>query len=173
MTDTGYQYLDRLAKKGKYIPDVAVASGIILEDQIFKALALGAPYFKLVEMARGPLAAAMVGKNIGRMIQEGQSLVYVSRFGRTIDEIFITAPELQQEYGKRFKDIPTGAMGLYTYMKRLEQGVRQLMAGARKFSLDHITRDDIAALTHEAAELSGIKYIMNVDKEEAAKILNA
>jgi len=42
-----YRYLNKLAKDGHYVPDVAVGGGIILEDQIFKVLALGAPYFKL------------------------------------------------------------------------------------------------------------------------------
>ncbi|MGQ9617562.1 MAG: FMN-binding glutamate synthase family protein [Candidatus Aminicenantia bacterium] len=168
-----YQYLDKLAKKGKYIPDVAVASGIILEDQIFKALALGAPYFKLVCMARGPVAAAMVGKNIGKMIEEGQTPVYVTRFGNSIEEVFVSTPELKRRYGDRFEQIPAGAIGLYTYMKRIEQGLKQLMAGNRKFTLENITRDDIAAITKEAAEISGITYVMEADKEEAEKILKS
>jgi len=45
------------------------------------------------------------------------------------------------------------------------------MAGARKFSLQYITRDDIAALTRDAAEISGIPYISDVDKDEVQKIL--
>jgi len=47
------------------------------------------------------------------------------------------------------------------------------MAGCRKFSLEYISRDDIATLTHEASEISGIKYIMEVDKSEVGKILNS
>jgi len=45
------------------------------------------------------------------------------------------------------------------------------MTGARKFTLNHITRDDIAALTKEVADVSGIQYIMDVDKKEVNKIL--
>ncbi len=88
------------------------------------------------------------------------------------DEIFETAPELRKKFGDKFDDIPTGAIGLYTYMKRLNQGLRQIMCGSRKFALEYIDRRDIAALTHEASEISGIPYIMDCDKEEAAKILN-
>jgi hypothetical protein len=51
------------------------------------------------------------------------------------------------------------------------QGLRQMMAGARKFSLEHISRDDIAALTEEAAGISGIRYVTEVDQEELDKIL--
>jgi hypothetical protein len=47
------------------------------------------------------------------------------------------------------------------------------MAGSRKFSLKYITRDDIAALTHDAADISAISYIMDVDKEQVAKILDS
>ncbi len=167
-----YKYLDKLSKKGKYIPEVAIAGGFTLEDQIFKGLALGAPYFKLIGMARGPLAAAMVGKNIGKRLEEGSLPVYVARFGQRIEEVFVTAPELKRRYGETFERISPGAIGLYTHMKRLEQGIKQLMCGARKFALEYIVRDDIAALTLEAAQISGIKYMMECDKEDAEKILN-
>ena len=113
----------------------------------------------------------MVGKTIGKRINEGQIPVYVERFGSSADEIFVTAPELRRKFKERFKDIPTGAIGLYTYFKRLSQGVRQLMAGNRKFALSYIGRDDIAALTKEAADISGIPFITDVDKDEVRKIL--
>ena len=167
-----YQYLDRLAKKGKYIPDVAIASGISMEDQILKGLALGAPYFKIVGMARAPLAAAMVGKTIGKKIESGEDCVYISRFGRTKDEIFVTASELRNTFGDKYNSIPTGAIGLYTYLERIKQGLRQLMCGTRKFALDFITRDDIASLTREATEISGIQYIMECDKTEVNKFFD-
>jgi len=169
-----YEYTKRMADKGEHVPAVAVAGGFTFEDQIFKGLALGAPFVKLVGMARSPIAAVMVGKTIGRAIDEGEIPVYVERFGATKDEIFVTSPELRKELGdEEFERIPTGAIGLYTYYERLAQGLRQLMCGARKFNLSHITRDDITALTREAAEVSGITYLMDVDKAEARAILEA
>ena len=63
------------------VPAFAVAGGFTFEDQIFKGLAMGAPFVKLVGMARGPIAAAMVGKTIGRAMDEHQLPVYVERFG--------------------------------------------------------------------------------------------
>ena len=42
---------------------------------------------------------------------------------------------------------------------------------ARKFSLEHITRDDIASPAKDVAEVSGIHYIMDVDKKEVDTIL--
>jgi glutamate synthase domain-containing protein 2 len=168
-----YKYVDTLAERGEYIPDIAVAGGFAFEDQMLKGLALGAPYFKLIGMARAPLAAAMVGKTIGKKIKEGMIPVYVERFGTEAEEIFVTAPELKRKFGKDFEKLPTGAIGLYTYMERLNQGLRQIMAGCRKFALEYIDRDDIASLTHEASEISGIQYIMECDKEEAQKILDS
>jgi glutamate synthase domain-containing protein 2 len=168
-----YKYADKLAKKGEHVPDIAVAGGFAFEDQMFKGLALGAPYFKLIGMARAPLAAAMVGKTIGRRINEGMVPVYVERFGTTKEDIFVTAPDLKKELGAKFDKLPTSGMGLYTYFERLHQGLRQIMAGSRKFRLEFITRDDIAALTREAAEISGIQYIMECDEDEAEKILNS
>lgn len=168
-----YQYIKKLDDKGEYIPDVAAAGGITFEDQIYKVLALGAPYFKAVGMARGPMAATMVGKTIGKRITEGQIPVYVERFGNSAEEIFVTAPKLKRMYKDRFESIPTGGLGLYGYFERLSQGLRQFMAGSRKFSLEYITRDDIASLTREAADISGIPYITEMDKEEAEKILNS
>jgi len=166
-----YQYCDCLAKKGQYVPPTALAGGFTFEDQIFKGLALVAPYAKMIAWARGPLAAAMVGKTIGHRIEENALPIYIERFGTTVSEVFVTAPELQERYKDRFKKLPTGAIGFYTYYQRVAQGLRQLMCGARKFSLEHISRDDIAALTPRAAEISNIPLVSDVDAEEVEKIL--
>jgi len=167
-----YQYAKRLADRGEYVPDIAFAGGITFEDQIFKALALGAPFVKCVGMARSPLASAMVGKTIGSRINDGQIPVYVERFGNTREEIFVTAPELKRRYIERFEELPSGAIGLYTYFARLNQGLRQLMAGARKFNLSYISRNDIASLTREVADVSGIPMVTEIDKDEVDNILN-
>ncbi|MFA5795312.1 MAG: FMN-binding glutamate synthase family protein [Candidatus Brocadiia bacterium] len=168
-----YQYAKKLAERGKYIPALVVAGRFTFEDSIFKGLALGAPFVKMIGMARAPIAAAMVGKTIGAAIESGNLPVYVERFGSSRDEIFVTSASLRKELGNdAFSKLPTGAIGLYTYYERLAQGLRQLMAGSRKFSLKHISRDDIAALTHEASDISGITHIMDVDKKEIDKILS-
>ena len=166
-----YHYAHRLAERGEQLPALAVAGGFTFEDQIFKGLALGAPYVKLVGMARGPIAAAMVGKTLGRAIKAHQVPVYVERFGTGTDEIFVTASELRRELGNEaFEKLPTGALGLYTYYERLAQGLRQFMAGSRKFALPYLARSDLAALTREAAEISGIDYISDVDRDEVEKL---
>jgi hypothetical protein len=100
--------------------------------------------------------------------------VYIERFGNTKDEIFVTSANLRKELGdEAFEKIPAGALGLYTYYERLAQGLQQLMCGSRKFSLEHVSRDDIACLTHECADISGIPYLTDVDKDEVEDILNS
>lgn len=169
-----YQYAKDLHERGEYVPSLALAGGFTFEDHIFKGLALGAPFVKLIGMARSPIAAAMVGKTIGRSIDERQVPVYVERFGMTKDEIFVTAPELRKKLGnKEFEKLPTGAIGLYTYYERLAQGLRQLMCGSRKFTLEYMTRNDLASLTFPAQQISGIPHLMDLDKNEVVDILNS
>jgi glutamate synthase domain-containing protein 2 len=168
-----YGYAKQLADAGRRVPDLVLAGGFVFEDQIFKGLAIGAPFVKMVGMARAPIAAAMVGKTIGKTIAESQLPVYVERFGRTRDEIFVTAADLRHLVGNdEFEKLPAGAIGLYTYYERLAQGLRQLMCGARKFATSYIARDDLACLTREAAEISGIQFTLDVDREEVKAILN-
>ena len=84
-----------------------------------------------------------------------------------------TAAELKHKLGPdRFAEVPTGALGLYTYYERLAQGMKQIMCGSRKFALEYISRNDLAALTREASDISGIPYVMDLDKEDAKNILD-
>ena len=168
-----YNFVDILSKKGEHIPDIVVAGGFTFEDHIFKGLSMGAPYVKLIGMARGPLAAAMVGKTLGNRINENDMPVYVGRFGNSKEDVFVTSAEVKEKLGARFDELPTGALGLYTYVERLNQGLRQIMAGSRKFSLEYMTRDDLGSLTKEAAEISGIPWVMDLDKDEIKKVLDS
>jgi glutamate synthase domain-containing protein 2 len=166
-----YQYLRRLEEKRAFIPSCAMAGGLSLEDHIFKAFALGAPFIKAVCLGRSSMTAAMVGNTIGGMIKKGKVPADVAKYGTDIEHVFVLAAKLKEKYGKDFQKIPSGAIGMITYFDRLNAGLQQLMAGARKFALKHITRDDLCALTREAAEVSGISYVMETDKEEAKRIL--
>ena len=168
-----YQYVDYLAKNGKYVPDIAFAGGFTLEDQMFKGFALGAPYVKAIGMARSSLAAAMVGKTIGKRVLEGGLPVYIERYGRAMEEVFVTGVHLRDTYGDDFMRQHPGAIGVYTYYQRLAQGLSQFMCGARKFALEYITRDDMVALTREAADVSGIKFVTELDEDEAWEIIKS
>jgi glutamate synthase domain-containing protein 2 len=167
-----YNMAKSLADRGKYVPDLAIAGGFTLEDQIYKGMALGAPYFKLVGMARSPITACMVGKTISNRISKDNIPASIKKYGEDFETIFIEASNLKNKYNSRFKDIPGSAIGLVTYFKRLEQGLKQLMCGARKFSLEFVSRDDLVSLTKEASEISSIPYVMNTDENEVNAILN-
>jgi glutamate synthase domain-containing protein 2 len=165
-----YDYLARLEKRGKFIPSCAIAGGIVLEDQIFKALALGAPYVKAVCMGRASQAAAMVGNTVGKKAVEGMETARERE--EAIFRTFAATASLKEKYGDGFKRIPPAAIGMHTFYDRLTQGLQQLMAGARKFALQYISRDDMMSLTQEAAQVSGIPYIMDIDAEAVDKILS-
>ena len=165
-----YDYLSRLEKKGAFIPSCAIAGGIALEDQVFKAIALGAPYIKAVCIGRASQTAAMVGKTVGEKAQE--TLETPEGKEEAIFRTFAAAANLKEKYGKGFNKIPPAAIGMYTYYDRLATGLQQLMAGTRKFALNYVSRDDLMSLTTEAAEVSGIPYLMDVDAEKVDKILS-
>lgn len=166
-----YKFASRLKAKGRYVPSLAIAGGFSLEDHIFKALALGAPFFKAVCMGRALMIPAFVGKNIGKWIQEEKLPTEIKKYGDVVERIFITAETLKSRYGKDFTRIPLGAVAMYTFCDRLKLGLQQLMAGARKFAIKYIDRNDLVSLTKEAAEVTGIPYVMESDMEEAERIL--
>ncbi len=169
-----HRYATYLAGRRATLPALALGGGFAFEDQIMKGLALGAPFVKLIGMARAPIAAAMVGKTLGRAIDDGAMPVYVQRFGKTREEVFVTASDLKKDLGAdTFDKIPSGALGLFTYYERLAQGLRQFLAGSRKFDVSQVSRDDIASLTPEAAAVSGIPFVMDTDHELAKKILDS
>jgi len=166
-----YQMAKRLEEKGAFVPDIGMAGGFSLEDHVFKAIALGAPYVKGVCMGRATMIPAMVGKNVGEWIKSGKLPKDISKYGDSVEQIFEAAPELMEKYGDSFKELPLGAVSMYAYCDRVSTGLKQLMAGERKFALKHVTRNDLISLTREAAEVTGIPYVMDSDKEAIDKIL--
>jgi len=166
-----YKFASELKAKGKYVPDIAMAGGFSLEDHIFKAIAMGAPFVKAVCMGRATMIPAMVGKNIQRWILEEKLPAEIKKYGDTVEKIFVSAETLKSKFGKDYEKIPVSAIGMYTFCDRLILGLQQLMAGARKFATKHLERPDLISLTKEAAEVTGIPYVMESDAEEAERIL--
>ncbi len=163
----------KLAAKGAYVPDIAIAGGLSTEDHIFKILAMGAPWTKAVCMGRAIMIPGMVGKNIDTWLKAGNLPRNVSQYGDSIEEIFVTYETLVAKYGKdKVKELPLGAIGLYTFADKLKVGLQQFMAGSRRFRVSTIGRKDVFALTEEAAKISGIQYVMDAYREEAEAIIN-
>jgi hypothetical protein len=161
---------ERLAAKGAYIPPIATGGGLSLEDHMFKVLALGAPHVKAVLFGRAIMTAGMVGKTHGKMMAEKMELEGEDAADGYV-KLFAVGTHLRERFGKEFNALPPGAIGIYSYIDRLRQGLQQLMAGERKFALKYIERGDLIALTRDAANVSGIPYVMDSDKEEIDKIL--
>ncbi len=163
---------DMLQARGAYVPDIAMAGGLSTEDHIFKVLAMGAPYAKAVCMGRALMIPGMVGKNAAQWIESGRLPKTVSRYGTTVEEIFVCYEELVAEYGKEtVKEMPLGAVAIYSFCEKLRVGLQQLMAGSRNFSIPTISRNDLMALTREATQVSGIPYVMDAYREEAERII--
>jgi hypothetical protein len=166
-----------LRKKGRHVPDISMAGGFINETQIFKSIAMsnfeGGPFVKAVIMARAPLTAVMKSTYFDELAREGKlPKDFADRFGTDPEKFFISAPELKRIYGDRFKDIPLPAVGLYTYLvDRIGVGLRQLMAGARKWKLELLDRSDLAALDERASEITGIPTIDRMEDDLFEKIL--
>jgi glutamate synthase domain-containing protein 2 len=174
-----HQFAKRLATKGIWVPDLAMAGGFSSEDHIFKILAMGAPYFKAVCMGRALMIPGFVGDNIESTLKESGESKWeklpptVSRYGSSPEEIFVTYSTLKDQYGSAIENVPFGAIALYTYVDKLRTGLTQLMAGARSFRLDTLKRKDLVALTEDASKISGITYIMDAYQEEADAIINS
>jgi len=169
-----YEFCKKLADKGERPPDIAFAGGFSSEDGVFKALALGAPFTKAVCMGRALMIPGMVGKNIALWLKENNLPKTISDFGSTPEEIFVCYKDVENIVGKNeMKNIPLGAVGIYSYSEKIKVGLQQLMAGTRNFSVPVISRSDIMALTEECAKITGITYIMNAYREEAMKVLNS
>jgi glutamate synthase domain-containing protein 2 len=175
-----YECAKHLATRGEWTPDLAMAGGFSTEDQVFKVLAMGAPYFKAVCMGRALMIPGFVGSNIEGVVGNGsrpglwkELPTPVKRFGESAEEIFVTYSTLKDRYGSRMESIPLGAVALYTFIDKLRTGLTQFMAGARSFRLDTLNRSDLIALTEDAANVSGVKYVMEAFKEEAESILDS
>ncbi len=179
-----YEYASMLAAKGQKVVDIAFAGGLAREDHIFKALALGAPYTKMVCMGRAVMIPGFVGSNIeGALFAERKERrsgnwdalpPAVKELGTTPEEIFAGYYDVQKKVGsKEMKNIPFGAIAMWTLADKLAAGLQQLMAGARKFSLKDIARQDLFSANRETEIETRIPFITDVLDERAKMILHS
>ena len=179
-----HEYASILAAKGQKVVDMSFAGGFALEDSIFKALALGAPYTKLVCMGRAIMIPGYLGANIeGVLHPERKAKINgnwdslpktVTNVGEKAEQIFASYFDVQKKVGKdEMKNIPYGAIAFWTMADKLACGLQQLMAGARKFSLSQISRNDIFSGNRETERETGIPHVSEVNDEIAKKILNS
>jgi len=179
-----YEYASILASRGEKVVDIALAGGLAREDHIFKALALGAPFTKLICMGRAAMIPGFVGSNIeGVLKPERKEIVSgnwddmapsVRELGATPEEIFAGYYDVQKKVGEEeMNNIPFGAIAMWTLADKLTAGLQQLMAGARRFNLSEISRDDIFSGNRETEAETKIPFITDMLDESARKILSS
>ena len=177
-----HEYASILAGKGEKVVDFAFAGGLAKEDQIFKALALGRPYTKLVCLGRAMMIPAYLGSNIEGVIKpENRERISgnwdelpktVMAFGTNPDNIFEGYYSVQKKVGaKEMKNIPFGAISFYTLADKLGAGLQQIMAGARKFSINEISRNDLFSANRETERETNIPFLTEALDDRAKKIL--
>ncbi|MDR2698878.1 MAG: FMN-binding glutamate synthase family protein [Candidatus Methanoplasma sp.] len=163
--------------QGRFVPDLSFAGGFINETQMYKALAFSdlgeGPLVKSIAMARGPITAALKGKHFAELAAKGQlPASFVELYGSDPSKFFIAAGGVGKSYpGKKVgTDIPWGAVSLYTFFNdRLGEGLKQLMAGTRKFKLGCIENEDIVALSEYSSKVSGVETL----DARAARVMKA
>lgn len=178
------EYAGILAEQGYDVVDMAFAGGLAREDHIFKALALGAPFTKLVCMGRALMIPGFLGANIEGVLHPerkeklngnwDQLAKNVLENGSAPEEIFAGYYDVQKVVGAdEMKNIPYGAIAAWTLSDKLAAGLQQLMAGARRFSLDEITRLDLFSANRETEKETGIPFMTEVGDETAKRILRS
>lgn len=169
--------LDMIKKKNPNtpIPSISIAGGIANETQIFKALAMGDPYIKCIAMARAPITAAMKAKYIGDVIAKKEATPAMLKnlgFPKDKDPNTLTLNETFVEYDNLHRihegrKIPPSGVGVYTYFaSKLGTGLKQLLAGVRKFKLDLLDRRDIAYISQRAKDVCK-KWNLGIQSQEA------
>ncbi|MFX0177323.1 MAG: glutamate synthase-related protein [Candidatus Hodarchaeota archaeon] len=169
--------LDMIKKKNPNckIPTIAIAGGIANETQLFKAIAMGAPYIKCIAMARAPITATMKAKYMKNIIANKDATpAMIKSLGLekekdpktlTISEAFVEYENLLRLYPE--KEILPSAVGVYTYLvSKLGIGLKQLLAGVRKFKIDLIDRHDIAYISQRAKDVCE-KWNLDIESQES------
>ncbi|MDR1046086.1 MAG: FMN-binding glutamate synthase family protein [Candidatus Adiutrix sp.] len=178
------EYAALLAARGHKVVDLAFGGGLARPSQITKALALGAPYVKMVCMGRAMMIPGFLGSNIEGVLRPAnrakvngnwdQLPKTVTDIGRTPEEIFNGYHAVEQKLGaEAMKDLPFGAVAMWTLVDKLACGLQQLLAGARKFKVGELSRDDLAAGNRETARETGLTFVTEAQDEVARKILTS
>lgn len=179
-----YEYATMLSARGIKPADMSFAGGFAKSSTIYKGLALGSPFTKLICMGRGMMIPGFLGANIeGVLRPENKAKINgnwdklpstVSQFGSTPEEIFSGYYGFEAKVGKdAMKDIPLGAIAMWTLLDKLGCGLQQLMAGARRFNLGEIRRSDLAAANRETQRETGLDFITEAQDQSARDILNS
>ena len=70
------------------------------------------------------------------------------------------------------KNIPYGAIAIWTLADKLAAGLQQLLAGARRFNVKDVSRADLFACNRETEHETGVPFITEAGDAKARKILS-
>ncbi|MDR1397055.1 MAG: FMN-binding glutamate synthase family protein [Desulfarculales bacterium] len=179
-----YEYARILEQRGIRVADIALAGGFARSSAIFKGLALASPYAKLICMGRAMMIPGFLGANIEGVLKPANKVKVngnwdqlpktVSDIGATAEEIFAGYHNVEKIVGREaMKELPFGAVAMWTCLDKLGAGLQQFMAGARKFKIGEIRREDIAAANRCMEKETGLPFITEAREEEALAILKA
>jgi glutamate synthase domain-containing protein 2 len=177
-----YEYASLLAASGQKVVDISFAGGFARSSAIFKGLALGSPFVKLICMGRAMMIPGFLGSNIEGVLKPANRAKVngnwdvlpksVSDCGTKPEEIFSSWYDVQKKVGlEAMKEIPFGAVAMWSMLDKLAAGLQQLMAGARKFTLEAIDRDDIAACNRDTERETSLAFVTDIGDEKAKSIL--
>ncbi len=179
-----YEYASLLAARGERVVDLSFAGGLAREDHMFKALALGAPYAKMICMGRAVMIPGFLGANIeGALHTDRRERVHgnwptlpktIRDLGDSPEQIFSGYYDIEKKIGsKAIKEVPYGAMAIWCLADKLSAGLQQLLAGARKNSVQDISRGDIASANRETEQETRIPFITDIQDEIAKRLLTS
>ncbi len=171
--------IEILEQKNKHIPDIVMAGGFISETQIFKSIAMSnygngnGPHVKCIGMARAPITAVMKASYFTELSGSNElPAKFTKLYGNEPNQFFICSTELEERFGADYNKISPGAIGLYSYYyDRIGTGLKQLIAGVRKWDLKLLDRRDLASLTERATKVTGILPIEEFEHDLMESIL--
>ena len=95
----------------------------------------------------------MNGAAVGKLIETGNIPDHLKKYGTTVQEIFADLPDLRALYGTQADGFSPGAIGVFSYLRKIAFGLRHFAALNRKFDLALLNREDLIPLTQAAREL--------------------
>ena len=164
-----YEFCERLKRRGIRVPDIAMAGGFSDEPNVFKAIAMGSPYVKAVCMGRGLMIPGMVGRTSenGSRTESTKLCVKIRDERRDLCFLRRTPGKIRE----RFREIPMGAIGLYTLCTEVQDRTPADNGRQPEFFLKSGRQERSYGSHRRGSGISGIPYITDAYRDDAISIL--
>ncbi|MBQ1418628.1 MAG: FMN-binding glutamate synthase family protein, partial [Firmicutes bacterium] len=90
---------------------------------------------------------------VGDQLKEGTVPAHLQKFGSCADDLFLELGEVRGLYGEEAESMSLGAVGAYSYLRKMTFGVQHFAALNRKFDVALADRSDLIPLTQDARML--------------------